>query len=83
MDFVYFIQDFDVICLCETKCDDTDIINVKGIMENIGFDIVFKNRSNLSRFKSGGLLIGTKKNDSFRCRHRVVISLKFILVGKT
>ena len=69
VDFVNFIQDFDVICLCETKCDDTDMINVKKNMENIGFDIVFKNRSKLSRFKSGCLLIATKKNASFKCRH--------------
>lgn len=26
------LVDFDVICLCETKCDDTDMINVKGII---------------------------------------------------
>ncbi len=38
-------------------------------MENIGFDIVFKDRSKLSRFKSGGLLMAIKKNASFKWRH--------------
>ncbi len=31
MDFVNFIKDYNVICLCETKCDDADMINVKNM----------------------------------------------------
>lgn len=68
VDFVNFIQDFDVVFLCATKCDDAEMINVKKYMENDGFHIVFKNRSKLSRFKSGGLPVATKKNDWFKYR---------------
>ena len=40
------------------------MINMKDRMENHGFDIVYKNRRKLSRFKSGSLLIGIEKNVS-------------------
>ena len=64
-DFVKFIDDYDVICFTETKCDNVDMINIKDRMENNGFDIVSKNRNKLSRFKSGGILMGIKKNVNF------------------
>ena len=56
-DFVNFINDYDVICFTETKCDDVDMINI---------DIVFKDRNKLSRFKSGGILMVIKKNVDFK-----------------
>ena len=37
---------------------------MKDRMENHGFDIVYKNRSKLSRFESGGPLIAIKKDFS-------------------
>ena len=37
---------------------------MKDGMENHGFDIVYKNRSKLSRFESGGPLIAIKKDVS-------------------
>lgn len=68
VDFVRYIQSYYIICFCETKCDDTDIVNVKEKMESIGYDVVFKNRSKLSRHKSGGLLIAVKKNVNLKWR---------------
>ena len=37
-------------------------------MKDIGFDIVYKNRSKLSRFKSGGLIIAIRYDISFKWR---------------
>ena len=64
VDFVGFINDCDIICFIETKCDDVDMINMKDRMENHGFDIVYKNMSKISRFKSGGRLFAIKKDVS-------------------
>ena len=47
-DFVGFINDCDIICFTETKCDDVDMINMKYRMENHGFDIVYKSMNKLS-----------------------------------
>ena len=37
------------------------MINVTSSMENLGFDITYKNRHELSRYKSGGLMIAVRK----------------------
>lgn len=66
VDFVNNIKRYDVLCLSETKCDDADMCNLKVIMEDIGYDIVFRNRSELCRYKSGGILIGIKKGVNFK-----------------
>lgn len=66
VDFVSYIKRYDVLCLSETKCDDVDMVNLKVIMEDIGYNIVFKNRCELSRYKSGGILIGIKKGIFFK-----------------
>ena len=47
-DFVGFINDCDIICFTETKCDDVDMINMKDRMENHGFDIVYKSMNKIS-----------------------------------
>ena len=65
-EFTDYISNYDVVCMCETRCDDADTNNIKEIMENHGFDIVYKNRSALSRYKSGGLLIALKNNLNVR-----------------
>ena len=65
-DFFNFINDYDIICFTEIKCDDVDMINIKDRMENNGFGIVFKNRNKLIRFKSGDILMGIKKNVNFK-----------------
>ncbi len=55
--------------MCETRCDNVDMENVKEKMETLGMDVVFKNRYELSRFKSGGLMIAIKKNVDFEWKH--------------
>ena len=42
MDIVNCIKNYDVICFCETKCDDVKMSNVKVNLEDISFDITFK-----------------------------------------
>ena len=66
VDFINNIKRYDVFCLSETKCDDVDSINLKAFMEDIGYDVIFKNRCVLSRYKSGGILIGIKKGINFK-----------------
>ena len=39
-EFTDLIKCYDVICMCETKCDDVDMINVSTRMDEIGYDIV-------------------------------------------
>lgn len=52
--------------MCETRCDNADMKNVGEKMENIGFNIVYKNRYEVSRFKSGGLIVAVKKDVCFK-----------------
>lgn len=61
VDFITKCKEYDIICLCETRCDDTDMNNVKVDMETLGYDIVYKNKHILIRFKSGGLVIAVNK----------------------
>lgn len=65
-EFIDFLQSYDVVCLCETRCDDVDMSIVGETMENLGFVVVFKNRHEVSRYKSGGLVIAIKKNAPFK-----------------
>lgn len=60
-EFVVLRSSYDVVYMCETRCDDADMNIVGDKMGKIGFDIVYKNRHALSRFKSGGLLIAVRK----------------------
>ena len=46
-DFVNFMKCYDVLCFCETKADDVDMLSVKDVMEENAFDIIFKNRSSI------------------------------------
>lgn len=46
-----------ILLLCETRCDNVDMGNVKDKFRDIGFDLVRKNKSVLSRYKSRGLAI--------------------------
>ena len=65
-EFVSMLKNYDVICMCETRCDDADMNNVRDKMEELGFNIVFKNRYALSRFKSGGLIIALNREVDFK-----------------
>ena len=59
-DFIDFIMNYDVVCMCETRCDDAATNNIIKVMVNSGFDVVYKNRSALSRYKLGGLLFAVR-----------------------
>lgn len=65
-EFRKLCRGYDILCMCETKCDDVDMVNVREEMLNIGFDIVYKNRSELSRFKSGGIIIAIQNNNGLK-----------------
>ncbi len=63
-DFIKLIKKYDIITMCETRCDDVDMGKVKDKFKDIGFDVVYKNRFALSRYKSGGLAIAIRDNIS-------------------
>ena len=47
VDFTDFVKKYEVICLCETRCDDTDMNYVSECMSDLGYDIIYKNRCSL------------------------------------
>ena len=81
VDFIELITRYDVITMCETRCDDVDMEKVKETFKGIGFDVVYKNRFVLSRYKSGGLAIAVKDNVNFtwkliRNLHEALLSIR-------
>ena len=34
------MMNYDVMCMCKTRCDDGDTNNIRKVMVNSGFDIV-------------------------------------------
>lgn len=48
-EFTDFISGFDILCLGETKTDDSDIIQVPG------YSTFLKNRTKLAKIRSGGI----------------------------
>ena len=65
-DFVELIKKYDIVTMCETRCDDVDMGKVKDKFKAIDFDVVYKNRSVLSRYKSGGLVTAIRNNTSLK-----------------
>ena len=65
-EFNELIMMYDIICMCEIKCDDVDMGYVREKMDVMGFDIVYKNRYEMCRYKSGGLAVAVKKKVSFK-----------------
>ena len=57
---------YDVICMCESKTDEAcqDLVSEK--FKALGFDVCFKNRRQMSRLKSGGILIAVKASLNFK-----------------
>ena len=53
-EFIEMINDFDILCLVETKTDDCDIINIPG------YTVKMKIRKFMSFKKSGGILSAFK-----------------------
>lgn len=54
--FILLVKNYDVVCMCETRCDNAYVNNIRKVMESCGVDIVYKDRSALSRYKSGLLI---------------------------
>ena len=50
-EFIEMINDFDILCLVETKTDDYDIINIPG------YTVKIKNRKFMSFKRSGGIIL--------------------------
>jgi hypothetical protein len=53
-EFIEMINDFDILCLVETKTDDCDMINIPG------YAVKMKNRKFMSFKRSGGILLAYK-----------------------
>lgn len=54
-------EGYDIVYMSEKRCDDLDMVSVNENFQEIGFDILYKNRGALRRFKSGGIIIAVKK----------------------
>ena len=54
-EFHELVNDFDVLCLVETKTDDLDEIIIPGFITK------FKNRKAFANRKSGGIMLAFKK----------------------
>lgn len=61
-EFVDLCREYDIFSMCEMKCDVVDMQNVETKMQAIGFDVIYKNISELGRFKSGGLIIAVENS---------------------
>ena len=57
-DFIQWIYKYDIICLQETKTDETDVIEIPG------YTIYMYNRQKLSRYRSGGIALLVKNEIS-------------------
>lgn len=68
-EFCNLCKRYDILCMNETRCDDVEMVNVSEKMESIGFDVVYKNRSELSKFKSGGIIIAIKNDSGLKWKY--------------
>ncbi len=54
----------DITCLCETKLDDVDSDSIEKTLKNCGLEVKFKNHKNISNWRSGGLCVIYKSEQS-------------------
>ena len=45
-------MNYDILCMCETRCNDADMSNIINVMVDKGFDIVY-NRCHQTFFTEG------------------------------
>ncbi|KAL7402567.1 hypothetical protein ABVT39_016941 [Epinephelus coioides] len=64
---------YEVLCFCETKTDHMDIPDLTEKFNHMGFQ-VFKNRHNLTNWRSGGVMIAVKKAIGHKCVQRALHS---------
>ncbi|KAL7402199.1 hypothetical protein ABVT39_011223 [Epinephelus coioides] len=72
-DFIEMCKKYEVVCFCETKTDNMDIPDLTEKFNHMGFQ-VFKNRHNLTNWRSGGVMIAVKKAIGHKCVQRAVHS---------
>jgi len=58
LDFINYINKFDIIGFQETKLDSLDTVNIEG------FTLYFKHRKDIAQKKSGGIAIAINNNIS-------------------
>lgn len=61
-EFVDVCRKHDVLCFSEIHCDEVDMDLVKEIFDEMGFSVVYRVRSVLCSYKSGGIMIAVKKS---------------------
>ena len=54
-EFIDLIRNYDILGIQESKTDDCDFVNIPG------YNVYFNNRENLSRRKSGGIVLLVRK----------------------
>ncbi|KAL7392396.1 hypothetical protein ABVT39_024269 [Epinephelus coioides] len=72
-DFIEMCKKYEVLCFCETKTDNMDIPDLTEKFNHMGFQ-VFKNRHNLTNWRSGGVMIAVKNAIGHKCVQRAVHS---------
>ena len=55
-EFLNFVCNDDILCFTETKTDNTDVIDIQGYI------VLMKNRFDVAKVKSGGLILAVKEN---------------------
>ena len=60
-EFLDLCRKNDVLCFSETHCDEVDMEFVKKSFNKIGFSVVYRTRSVLCNYKSGGIILAAKK----------------------
>ena len=55
-EFLNFVCNYDILCFTETKTDNTDVIDIPGYI------VLMKNRFDVAKVKSGGLILAVKEN---------------------
>jgi exonuclease III len=67
-EFIEMISNVDIFALSETKLDDADYDYVNDKLSPLNFNVYMKNRFKVTSHKSGGILVGIKKDISKQCR---------------
>ena len=53
-EFINFISNYDILCFVESKTDDTDVIEIPGFVSHM------KNRTQVARIRSGGIIFAVR-----------------------
>ena len=53
-EFINLISNYDILCFVESKTDDTDVIEIPGFVSHM------KNRTQVARIRSGGIIFAVR-----------------------